>query len=137
MYKTKVKILDGHEQKIMKTDNPNSCKTKVLSPHQTPMKMKNYKKQPVIIFAPYNFLIFLDTQLHEPKTSEKNISEYFSNGVLVLFRRKFTCSQEFGMQKIGGGYYKLRFNGSEGFNTIFGVGISENLLAAKIEGNCI
>ena len=54
-----------------------------------PMKLKNYdKKQPVLIFAPYNFVIFLDTQLHEPKVSEKTISEFFGNGVLD-FQEKF------------------------------------------------
>ena len=53
------------------------------------MKLKNYyKKQPILIFAPYNFLIFLDTQLHEPKISEKTISEFFGNGVL-FFQEKF------------------------------------------------
>ena len=66
-----------------------------------PMKLKNYyKKQPILIFAPYNFLIFLDTQLHEPKTSEKTNSEYFDNGILVFFRRRnFSYSEEFGTQK--------------------------------------
>ena len=50
-----------------------------------PTKPKNYsKKQTILIFAPYNFLIFLDTQLHEPKISEKTISEFFGNGVLVF-----------------------------------------------------
>ena len=50
-----------------------------------PMKLKNfYKKQPFLIFAPYNFLIFLDAQLHEPEISEKTISEFFGNGVLVF-----------------------------------------------------
>ena len=50
-----------------------------------PMKLKNYyKKQPILIFAPYNFLIFLHTQLHEPKISEKFISEFFGNGILVF-----------------------------------------------------
>ena len=50
-----------------------------------PMKLKNYnKKQPILIFEPYNFLIFLDTQLHEPKISEKTISEFFDKGVLVF-----------------------------------------------------
>ena len=49
-----------------------------------PMKQNNYyKKQPILIFAPSNFLIFLDTRLHEPKISEKTISELFGNGVLV------------------------------------------------------
>ena len=32
---------------------------------------------------------------------------------------------------------KFRLNGSESINKIFGVGILENLLAAKSEGNCI
>ena len=29
-------------------------------------------------------MIFLDTQMQEPKISEKTISEYFGNGVLVF-----------------------------------------------------
>ena len=41
--------------------------------------------------------------------------------------------RSFGTQKIGGGYLKFRLNASEGFNKIFGVGILENLLAAKSE----
>ena len=49
----------------------------------------------------------------------------------------FNYSEEFGTQKIGGGHHKFRLNGSEGLNKIFGVGIVENLLAAKSEGNCI
>ena len=49
----------------------------------------------------------------------------------------FSYSEEFGTQKIGGGYHKFRLNGSEGINKIFGAGILENLLAAKGEGNCI
>ena len=49
------------------------------------MKLKNYyKKKPILIFASYNFLIFLDTKMHEPKTSGKTLSEYFGNGVLVF-----------------------------------------------------
>ena len=43
-----------------------------------PMKLKNYYKKTILIFAPYNFLIFLDTQLHEPKISEKTISEFLA-----------------------------------------------------------
>ena len=55
-----------------------------------PTKLKNYyKKQPILIFAPYNFLIFLDIQLRELKLSEKTISELFGNGVSVFFRRNF------------------------------------------------
>ena len=86
---------------------------------------------------PYNFLIFRDTQLHEPKISEKTISEFFGNGVLVFFSRNFNYSEEFGTQKIGSGYHKFRLKGSEGFNKIFGFGILDNLLVAKSEGNCI
>ena len=48
----------------------------------------------------------------------------------------FDYSEEFGAQKIGGGYPKFRLNGRKGFNKIF-VGILENLLAAKSEGNYI
>ena len=50
-----------------------------------PMELRNSrKKQPILFFAPKNFLIFLDTQLHEPKISKKTISEFFGNGVLVF-----------------------------------------------------
>ena len=45
--------------------------------------------------------------------------------------------QRSSVHKIGGGYHKYRLNGSEGINKIFGVGILENLLAAKSEGNWI
>ena len=73
--------------------------------------------------------------MHEPKISEKTISEFFGNGV-CFFRINFNYSEEFGTQKIGSGYHKFRSNGSEGFNKIFGFGILENLFAAKSEGNC-
>ena len=50
-----------------------------------PTKLNNYyNKQPILTFALYNFLILLDTQLHEPKISEKTISDFFGNGVLVF-----------------------------------------------------
>ena len=49
----------------------------------------------------------------------------------------FNYTEEFGTQEIGGGYHKFGLNGSEGLKKIFGVGILENLLAAKGEGNCI
>ena len=48
------------------------------------LKLKTTKN--ILIFAPYHFLIFLDTQLHEPKISEKTISEFFGYGVSVFFR---------------------------------------------------
>ena len=49
----------------------------------------------------------------------------------------FYYSEEFGTHKIGSGYYRFRLNRSEGINKIFGVGVLQNLLAAKSEGNCI
>ena len=105
------------------------------------MKLNNcYKKPSVSIFAPYIFLFFphpvFDTQLPEPK-NPKTISDFFGNCALVFFGRDFNYSEEFATQKIGGGCCKFRLNGSEGFNKIFGIGIFENSLAAKIEGNCI
>ena len=60
----------------------------------------------------------------------------FGNDFLV-FSGEINYSEEFVTQKIGGGYHKFRLYGSEGFNKIFGVGIFENLLASKLEGNCI
>ena len=36
------------------------------------------------MFAAYNFLIFLHTQINEPKISKKIISEYFGKGVLIF-----------------------------------------------------
>ena len=78
-------ILQNTKPKITK---PNiSAKLNFLSSNEMPMKLKN-EKQPILIFAPYNFLIFLDAQLHEPEISEKTISEFFGNGVLV-FQEKF------------------------------------------------
>ena len=52
------------------------------------MKLKTYyKKQPFLIFAPYNFLFFLDTLLHEPKISEKTNSKLVM--VFQFFQEKF------------------------------------------------
>ena len=42
----------------------------------------------------------------------------------------FNFSEEFGTQKIGGGYHKFRLNGREGINKIFGVGIKEIALSS-------
>ena len=53
------------------------------------------------------------------------------------FLSPVTYSEEFSTQKIGGGYYKFRINGSEGINKIFGVGIFDNSSAANFGGNCI
>ena len=53
-------------------------------PKEMPIKLKNYyKNNQFYFFASYNFLIFLDTQLHEPKISEKTISECFGNVVFI------------------------------------------------------
>ena len=72
-------------KKLWKLIIPISAKLNFLSSYEMPTKLNNcYKKQPFLIFALYNFLIFLDTQLHEPKVSEKTISEFFGNGVLVF-----------------------------------------------------
>ena len=50
-----------------------------------PMELRNsHKKQPILFFAPNYFLIFPDTQLHEPKISEKTSSEFFGNGILIF-----------------------------------------------------
>ena len=76
-------ILQNTKPKITKPKI--SAKLNFLSSNEVPMKLKNYyKKQPILIFAPYNFLVFPDTQLHEPKISEKTISEIFGDGVLVF-----------------------------------------------------
>ena len=49
-----------------------------------PVKLENYYKKPILIFAPYNVRIFQDTELHEPKKFEKTISEFFRKDVLVF-----------------------------------------------------
>ena len=93
-----------------------------------PTKLKYCnKKQPILIFAPYKFVSCLDTPLHEPKRLFLNIL-----AKVFWFFRNFTCSEKFGTQKLGDGYFKLRLNGSEGFNQIFGIGIFKKI-AAKIE----
>ena len=53
-------------------------------PKEMPMRLKNYyRNKQFYFFASYKFLIFLDTQLHEPKISEKTISEFLGNGVFI------------------------------------------------------
>ena len=74
--------------------------------------------------------------MRETKISDKAVFEYFGNGILGFLGILF-YSEEFGTQKVGGRYYKVWLNGSEGINKIFGVGIFQILLAAKVEGNCI
>ena len=53
-------------------------------PKEMPIKLKNYYKNNQFFFASYNFLIFLDTQLHEPKISEKTISELLTAKIRKL-----------------------------------------------------
>ena len=54
-----------------------------------PMKPKNYCKKFFIALASDVFLFSFDTQMHEPKKSEKTSSEDFGNSVLVFFHKKF------------------------------------------------
>ena len=63
-----------------------------------PMGLKNSHEKPILIFGPYSFLIFSDTQLHEPKISEKAISEFFGNGVL-FFSGEILIIQRSSVQK--------------------------------------
>ena len=88
------------------------------------------QKQAILIFAPCNFLIFLDTSLWT-ENIRKDCFGIFWKWTFKFFQEKF------GRQNKGGGYYKFRWNGNEGFNKIFGVRIFEKLLASKIEGKCI
>ena len=55
-------------------------------PKEMPIKLKNYyyNNNQFYFFASYNFLIFLDTQLHEPKISEKTISELLTAKIRKL-----------------------------------------------------
>ena len=83
----------------MKINNSNIWETKFSVIKEMPMKLKSYyKKQPIIVFSPYSFLIFLDTQLHEAKISEKTISEFFGNGVL-LFSGEILITQRSSVHK--------------------------------------
>ena len=82
--KSQVKFWTATNKKLWKLIIPISAKLNFLSSYEMPTKLNYYKKQPILIFALYIFLIFLDTQLHEPKISEKTISEFFGNGVLVF-----------------------------------------------------
>ena len=98
-WKNKFKILDGHEQKIKKMLITASAKLNFLSPNEMLMKLKNYyKKQRIWIFAPYNFLIFLYTQLHEPKISQKTVPEFFGN-VVSVFLAEISIIQRNSLQK--------------------------------------
>ena len=83
--KSQVKFWRATIKKIWKLIIPISAKLNFQSSNEMPMKLKNYyKKAPIVVFAPYSFLIFLHTQLHEPKISEKIIFEFFGNGVWVF-----------------------------------------------------
>ena len=68
----------------MKFDNSIICKTKFFITQWNANETEKLLQKTYFIFAPYNFLIFLDTLLHEPRTSEKTISKLFGNGVLVF-----------------------------------------------------
>ena len=72
----------------MKIGNPNICKTKFSVTLWDATETENYYKKPVLIFAPYSFLIFLDAEMHEPKISAKTISELFGTG-FQFFQEKF------------------------------------------------
>ena len=91
------------------------------------------KKQPILIFAPYNFLDFSLYSIALTKNIRKDHFWIFWWWGFSFFKRNFSHSEEFGTQKIGGGYNKFRLNGSEGFNNIFGVGMLKNVLAAKLK----
>ena len=52
-------------------------------PKEMPMKLKNYYKNNQFYILRHNFLIFLDTQLHEPKISEETIPDFLGNGVFL------------------------------------------------------
>ena len=76
LWRAKFKILDGLEHKIMKIDSLSFCETKFfVTLWKRYQKTKNFKKTTFLFFAAYYFLIFLDTQMHEPKISEKTISD--------------------------------------------------------------
>ena len=55
-----------------------NTKPKITKPKIT--KVKKFLKK---------ILVFLDTQLHEPKISKKIISEFFGHGVFVFVQEKF------------------------------------------------
>ena len=77
-------------------------------------------------------------QLLKPKISEKTISEYFGNGVSVFFQEKYHIVRaQWVIKKIGVSTTNLGLMKARVLNKIFGVGIFETLLAAKIEGNFI
>ena len=76
LWRAKFEILDGHEHKIMKIDDPSFCETQFFVTYwKRCHKTNNFKETTYLIFAAYYFLIFLDTQMHEPKISEKTISD--------------------------------------------------------------
>ena len=70
LWNAKFEILDGHEYKIMKIDSPSFCETQFFVTYfKRCHKTNNFKETTFLIFAAYTFLIFLDTQMHEPKIS--------------------------------------------------------------------
>ena len=77
-------------------------------------------------------------QLLKPKISEKTISEFLVTAFQFFFQEKYHMFRaQWVIQKIGVSTTNLGLMKARVSNKIFGVGIFETLLAAKIEGNFI
>ena len=73
----------------MKIDTSNICKTKFSASNEMPIELKNYyKKQPFLFFALYNFLIFLDTQLHFENVGKRPFLKFLVMA-FQFFQEKF------------------------------------------------
>ena len=73
---------------------------------------------------------------YEQKLAKKTNFERFETA-LLFFHEKFYLCRRVLDRKVRVGYYKFGFTGSEDFKKVFGSGVFEKILVAKIEGNCI
>ena len=146
---SKVKILDGREQKTIQNDNPTICKTEIAvlqwNANQT---QELIQKELLLIFAT-SLRFFFHEQTYELGVlflrtnliSWTDIIQWqFLSKLVILFDffwEKFCLSSWVRHKKVGDAYYKSRFDGGHSFKGNFVVGVFEILLAAKTEGNCI
>ena len=140
MIENKVKIQYGYEQKFLKTDNPQIRESKFsVKQKNTNETEELLKKEPFYFILFYLRQAFSDFSWYPTAWTEEFREDHFDwNGnTFCIFRQKFIYPEEFGTRKVGEGYYKIRFNRSEGFKEIFNNRIFVTILAAKFDQNWV
>ena len=139
LQKAKFWKLDSHIWQVMRIDNSKFAKSKFLSFNEIPGKLKHHCKKTRFL----RHIILSDFSLipHclKRKYLEKNIFDYFVNGILVYSEGKIFVIQRSLVNKFFWevGLLQISVYGKEGFMKMFGVYDLENLFAGEIEMNCI